>query len=547
MKDQNLHPSHPLSRTNSNSNNNRHRSTISLASTFSEQSSRSDPSSRSSRAFSTSAQSSTTYDDDEPAATHPLSQMGAGRFWAPRERKLPKFSLQQARDKVRMPRDFRWSDPNKPQQPQSPKMVVPERDRVAEAREWIETQCLTAGFGDLDLGRPPSPTLSSKKSSFSLAPSSRRESAISSNRTSDIPPSAEDLQTRIDVLSERIAERERKIKMRQHLERLQAEDEVHGIHPPHRAPSIEVIAEKLNADQYRIVPVELDSHVVTNLGTLEEAEEKEEDLPRYSNPNGVSIMDFKDYQPPPPPHPALSTYRLLEPEEAEQIVRSRSNSLTPRPPTQGNEQPATSPVVMLDYQIKVPPEEETNSERSRLLGRPSLHQRALSAPGNRPIPEPPSFHHGGRGRSVSIDTRVLSPTEDSPSSSTTTGDGSTSTAATTPCEDVKSQYLTVESARSTPPPISSAPATPLVYCNDPIALPPQDYPTEESSLFSELESLAGARRLKPRSSMSNIQRNLSHASQAPMPVRNTTTTTKSKRDSYMAGRAPIPAIPPWPK
>ena len=136
---------------------------------------------------------------------HPLSQMGAGRFWAHRERRQSRFSLQQARERMRLPKDLRWSEPNKPRETRSPPCLN-DRDRVAEAREWIENQCATAGFGDLDLGRPPSPPLSSKKSSISLAPSAMTQSTAESN--TDAPPSAEDLQTRIDALSERIAERE---------------------------------------------------------------------------------------------------------------------------------------------------------------------------------------------------------------------------------------------------------------------------------------------------------------------------------------------------
>ncbi|KAG7006706.1 hypothetical protein G7Y79_00013g034780 [Physcia stellaris] len=188
--------------------------------------------------------------------------MGAGRFWAPRERCQTRSSFQQVRDRIRLPKDLRWSEPTKSQQPISAN--APDRDRVAEAREWIENQCATAGFGDLDLGKPPSPPLSSRKSSISLAPSVMTQSTAAGLQERDVPTSPKDLQTRIDVLSEKIAERERKIRTRQQLERLQAEEDGHSV----RAPSIEVHPERREQEPVGSTGVELDSSLVTNLTIL---------------------------------------------------------------------------------------------------------------------------------------------------------------------------------------------------------------------------------------------------------------------------------------
>ena len=169
-----------------------------------------------------------------------------------------------------------------------------------------------------------------------------------------------------------------------------------------------------------------------------------------------------------------------------------------------------------------------------------MHQRTLSAPGDRPTEPTPDVQNAVRGRSVSIDTRNLTPTAQSSTSSTaTTWD--ISTAATTPAEDINPNFLSASSSRSPLLPPKSAPTTPIVYCSDPIALSPTEHPSENSSLFSDLENLAGAYRIKPRSSMSNLQRNISHSSQAPIPV--SSTTTKSQRYNYLEGQAPMPAIP----
>lgn len=527
-------PHSSLLRSRSDGQNCPHRSTISLASTFSEHSTHSAPSARSNRTLSSSVQSLAPEDySDEQPPIHPLSQMGAGRFWAPRERRQSRFSFQQARERIKLPKDLRWSESTKSQQPMS--NYPSDRDRVAEAREWIENQCATAGFGDLDLGKPPSPPTSSRKSSMSFAPSVMTQSTAASLQEPNDPTSPRDLQTRIDVLSDRIAERERKIRNRQQLERLQAEEDGHSV----RAPSIEVIAEKRERGPVEGTGVELDSRSMTNLGILEEVDDKDE-LPAYSNPNGVSIVDYKMYRPPAPPPPAFSTYHLVEPGQTEDLARSRNDSLTPKPYLQGHEEQNGTPAVVLDPGMRASPPESTNL---RPPYRPIMHQRTLSAPGDRPTDTASDFQNAGRGRSVSIDVRNLSPTAQSSTSSTaTTWD--ISTAATTPAEDINPNFLSASSARSPPPPLKSVPTTPLVYCSDPIALSPTEYPSEDSSLFSDLESLAGAHRIKPRSSMSNLQRNLSRASQAPIPVSNTT--TNNQRYSYLAGQAPMPAIPALP-
>ena len=515
MIEPNLHPS--LLRSRSDGQNCSHRSTISLASTFSEHSTHSAPSSQSSRTLSSSVQSLAPEDhNDEQSPTHPLSQMGAGRFWAPRERCQTRSSFQQVRDRIRLPKDLRWSEPTKSQQPISAN--APDRDRVAEAREWIENQCATAGFGDLDLGKPPSPPLSSRKSSISLAPSVMTQSTAAGLQERDVPMSPTNLQTRIDVLSEKIAERERKIGTRQQLERLQAEEDGHSV----RAPSIEVHPERRVQEPVGSTGVELDSSLVTNLTILGEADDKDE-LPAYSNPNGVSVFDYKIYRPPPPHHPAFSTYQLVEPGQMESLDRSRSGSLTPKPYLHGYEEQNSTPAVIPDPGTRGSPPE---SLHLRPPYRPIIHQRTLSAPGDRPTQTTQDFQNAGRGRSVSIDTRNLSPTAQSSTSSTaTTWD--TSTAATTPAEDSDPNFLSASSARPPLPPPKSAPTTPIVYCSDPIALSPTEHPSEESSLFSDLENLAGAYRIKPRRSMSNLQRNISHASQAPIPVGSST--TKSQR------------------
>ena len=457
--------------------------------------------------------------------------MGAGRFWAAHERRQPRFSLQQARERIRLPKDLRRSEPAKPQQ--SAAFRSSDRDRVAEAREWIETQCATAGFGDLDLGKPPSPPLSSKKSSISLAPSIKTQSTAAIVPDPDAPSSAEDLQIRIDVLSERIAERERKIRTRQQLERLQAEEEGYAV----RTPSIEVISQKTEQDPLKNTQIERDPHSTTNLRILEETESQDE-LPAYSNPNGVSIAEYKNYRPPTPPHPAFSSYQLIEPGQMDVLDRARSQSLTPKPYLHGPEGPRGNPDVRVDDALRAAPEGATTLKPPH---RPT-HQRTLSAPGDRAAQPAVDSQQSGRGRSVSIDTRNLSPTANSPiSSAVTTWDSST--AATTPSEDVKNTFLSVSSARSPPPPIT-VPTTPIVYCDDPIALSPTEHPSEDFSLFSDLESLAGAYRIKPRSSMSNIRRNLSHASQAPIPVSNAS--LKGQETSYLAGQASMPAIAAWP-
>lgn len=520
---QNPHSS--LLRSRSDGQNHPHRSTVSLVSTFSEHTTTSAPSPRSSRRFSSSTNSVTPDEyNDEPSPTHPLSQMGAGRFWAPRERRQPRFSFQQAREKIKLPKDIRWSEPNEPQQAGLPRSS--DRDRVAEARVWIESQCATAGFGNLDLGKLPSSPLSSKKSSISLAPSVMTQSTATTVPETEIPTSAEDLQTRIDVLNDGIAERERRIRTRQQLERLQAEYESQRL----QAPSIEVIFDKAEHKPSESTLIELDSRSVTNLSILEETEDKE-GLPAYSNPLGIAVMDYKSYRPPPPPHPAFSSYQLVEPGHTEGLDRSRNDSLTPKPYAHDSAEPVTTPVVMT-------PPEETRDLKSQY--RPIMHQRTLSAPGDRPAQIPSEQPNCGRGRSVSIATGNLSPTPNSSiSSSATTWDPST--AATTPSEDLKNTFLSVSSARSPPPAPVSVPTTPIEYCSDPIALSPTEHPSEDISLFEDLESLAGAYRIKPRSSMSNLQRNLSH--QAPIPVRNPT--TKSQRMSYMAGQAPIPDLPEW--
>ena len=530
MIGQNPPPS--LLRSRSDPESHPHQSTISIASTFSDHSTSSAPSSRSSRAFSSSVQSLASDEyNDEPSPTHPLSQMGAGRFWAARERRQPRFSLQQARERIRLPKDLRWSEPTKPQQPVAFRST--DRDRVAEAREWIETQCATAGFGDLDLGKPPSPPLSSKKSSISLTPSIMAQNTTASAQDPDAPSSAEDLQMRIDVLSERIAERERKIRTRQQLERLQAEEEGHAL----RAPSVEVISEKTEQDPLKSTQIELDPHRATNLSILEEIEAQDE-LPAYSNPSGVSIAEYKSYRPPTPPHPAFSSYQLIEPGQMDILARSRSESLTPKPYLHGPEERPNNPGVRVDEALRAAPEGATSLKPPN---RP-VHQRTLSAPGDRAAQLAADYQQSGRGRSVSIDTRNLNPTAYSPiSSAATTWDSST--AATTPSEDANNTFLSVSSARSPPPPIS-VPTTPIVYCSDPIALSPTEHPSEDTSLFSDLESLAGAYRIKPRSSMSNIRRNLSHASQAPIPVMNAT--TRSQGTSYLAGQASMAVMPAWP-
>ena len=459
--------------------------------------------------------------------------MGAGRFWAARERRQPRFSLQQARERIRLPKDLRRSEPTKPQQSVASRSS--DRDRVAEAREWIETQCATAGFGDLDLGKPPSPPLSSKKSSISLTPSVTTQNTTASFQDPDAPTSAEELQVRIDALSERIAERERKIRTRRQLERLQAEEEGYAV----QAPPVEVIPEKPEQGPLKSTQIELDSYSATNLSILEETEFQDE-LPAYSNPNGVSIADYKNYRPPTPPHPAFSSYQLVEPGEMDILDRSRSESLTPKPYLRGPEAPPNNRDVRVAEGLKAAPE---GAASLKPPNRP-IHQRTLSAPGNRAAQPAVDYEHGGRGRSVSIDTRNLSPTAYSPiSSAATTWDSST--AATTPSEDAKTNFLSVRSARSPPPPSISVPATPIVYCTDPIALSPTEHPSDDSSLFSDLESLAGAYRIKPRSSMSNLRRNVSHASQAPIPVR-TATTTRDQGTSYLAGQASMPVIPGWP-
>ena len=456
--------------------------------------------------------------------------MGAGRFWAPRERRQTRSSFQQVRDRIRLPKDLRWSEPTKNQQPIS--ACSSDRDRVAEAREWIESQCATAGFGDLDLGRPPSPLLSSRKSSISLAPSVMTQSTAASVQEPNVPTSPEDLQTRIDVLSDKIAERERRIRTRQQLERLQAEEDRNSV----RAPSIEVIPEKREQEQVGGTGVELDSRSATNLAILEEVDDKDE-LPAYSNPNCVSIVDYKIYRPPPPHHPAFSTYQLVEPGQTESLDRSRSDSFTPKPYLQSHQEQSRTPTVLLDPGTRASPPESNNL---RPPYRPIMHQRTLSAPGDRPTQPTPDFQNAVRGRSVSIDTRNLTPTAQSSTSSTaTTWD--ISTAATTPAEDINPNFLSASSSRSPLLPPKSAPTTPIVYCSDPIALSPTEHPSENPSMFSDLENLAGAFRIKPRSSMSNLQRNISHASQAPIPV--SSTTTKSQRYNYLEGQAPMPAIP----
>ncbi|KAL8784637.1 MAG: hypothetical protein Q9195_008966 [Heterodermia aff. obscurata] len=458
--------------------------------------------------------------------------MGAGRFWAARERRQPRFSLQQARERIRLPKDLRRSEPTKPQ----PSLAFrsSDRDRVAEAREWIETQCATAGFGDLDLGKPPSHPLSSKTSSISLTPSIMTQNTTVTIQDPDAPTSAEDLQMRIDVLTERIADRERKIRTRQQLERLQAEEEGYAL----RGPSVEVIPEKTEQDPLKSTQIELDSHSAINLSILEETEAQDE-LPAYSNPNGVSIAEYKNYRPPTPPHPAFSSYQLIEPGQMDILDRSRSASLTPKPYLHGPEGPLKSPDMRVDEALRTVPE---GAKSLKPPNRP-IHQRTLSAPGDRAAQPAADFQQGGRGRSVSIDTRNLSPTGYSPiSSAVTTWDSST--AATTPSEDVKNTSLSVSSARSPPPPPITVPTTPIVYCDDPIALSPTEHPSEDLSLFSDLESLAGAYRIRPRSSMSNLQRNLSHASQAPIPV--SSITSKGQGTSYLAGQASRPVIPAWP-
>ena len=470
--------------------------------------------------------------NDEPSPTHPLSQMGAGRFWAARERRQPRFSLQQARERIRLPKDLRRSEPTKPQQPVAFRST--DRDRVAEAREWIETQCATAGFGDLDLGKPPSPPLSSKKSSISLAPSIMTRDSTASVQDPDAPTSAEDLQMRIDVLSERISERERKIRTRQQLERLQAEEEGYAV----RAPSVEVISENPEKGPLKSTQLELEPHHAPSLNILEELE-GQDGLPAYSNPNGVSIADYKNYRPPTPPHPAFSTYQLIEPGQMDILDRSRSESLTPKPHLHGPGAPPSNPDLRAGGALRAAPEGVTSLKPPN---RP-IHQRTLSAPGDRAAQPAADYQQGARGRSVSIDTRNLGPTVYSPISSAATTWGS-STAATTPSEETKTTFLSVSSARSPPPPPISVPTTPIVYCDDPIALSPTEHPSDDSSLFSDLESLAGAYRIKPRSSMSNIRRNVSHASQAPIPIRNPT--VKGQGTSYLAGQASTPVIPAWP-
>ena len=524
-----------LLRSRSDSESHPHRSTISIASTFSDHSTNSAPSSRSSRAFSSSVQSLASDDyNDEPSPTHPLSQMGAGRFWATRERRQPRFSLQQARERIRLPKDFRRSEPAKPQQPVA--LRSSDRDRVAEAREWIETQCATAGFGDLDLGKPPSPPLSSKKSSISLASSIMTQSATASIQESDAPTSAEDLQMRIDVLSDRIAERERKIRTREQLERVQAEEE--GYAP--RVPSVEVISERMEQDPLKSIQIEMDSRSAINPSILEETEDQDE-LPAYSNPSSVSVADYKKYRPPTPPHPAFSSYQLIEPGQMDILDRSRSESLTPKPYLHRPEGTPNSSDMRVNEAFRAAPEGATSLKPPN---RPN-HQRTLSAPADRPGQLAVDSQQSGRGRSVSIDTRNISPTAYSPiSSAVTTWDSST--AETTPAEDVKNMFLSASSARSPPPPPPpiTVPTTPIVYCDDPIALSPTEHPSDDLSLFSDLESLAGAYRIKPRSSMSNIRRNVSHASQAPIPVSNAT--LQGQGTSYLAGRASTPAMPAWP-
>lgn len=123
---------------------------------------------------------------------------------------------------------------------------------------------MTAGFGDLYLGKPPSPSMSGRKRSVSVAPDSRMEDTIASSRVCEPPTSSQDLQTRIEMLGERIAERERKIRTRQTLERLKREEEKQSL----RAPPVEITVEKTAPDGGLSMLVELDSHLIPNPGGL---------------------------------------------------------------------------------------------------------------------------------------------------------------------------------------------------------------------------------------------------------------------------------------
>ena len=400
---------------------------------------------------------------------------------------------------------------------------------------------MTAGFGDLDLSKPPSPGLSSRKSSMSPAQSLGTESIVVSDQIDDNATLAQDLQFRIDVLSERIAERERKIRTRQQLEMLQAEEAEQII----RVPPFKMNVQESTPDSGASV-VELDSRSISNMGVMEEIKEHDDELPSYSDIGDMPVDDLKDCRPPSQQHPAFSFQQLVEPIQMEILDHSRNDSLTPRPASHGPEAPATAPESMLSRDIHTPSANKKDIERLALPTRLITHQRTLSAPGDRPG-QPASEHHpSGRGRSVSIDTRNLSPTISSPVSSTATSCDAFSTAATTPSENTKAS-LTVEPTRPPPPPPQppSVPVTPFVYCSDPIALSPEEHPSDDSSLFSELENFAGAYRIKPRASMTNLNRNLSHASQAPIPIRSST--AKGQRDSYMVSEVPVPTASYWAK
>ena len=401
---------------------------------------------------------------------------------------------------------------------------------------------MTAGFGDLDLSKPPSPGLSSRKSSISVAPSLRTENVVARKQDDDYATSAQDLQSRIDVLTERIAERERKIRTRQHLERLQAEE----AEQENWVPPFKINVQEDTSDR-AVSVVELDSRSIPNIGVKEEIKENDDELPRYSEIGDVYVDDVKDYRPPPPPHPAFSFHQLVEPTQMESLDRSRSDSRTPRPAVHGPEAPATAPESVLGRDVYLPSDVKKHIELLELPNRPSVHQRTLSAPGDRPGQPAPAYHTSGRGRSVSIDTRNLSPTISSPVSSTATSCDALSTAATTPSDNTKASSLTVEPTRSPPPPPQSPSEsiTPVVYCSDPIALSPEEHPSDDLSLFSELENFAGAYRIKPRASMTNLNRNFSHASQAPIPIKSPV--SEGQRDSYTVRKAPIPAASSWAK
>lgn len=401
---------------------------------------------------------------------------------------------------------------------------------------------MTAGFGDLDLSKPPSPSSSSRKSSISLVPNLRTENIIASKRDDDIAKSAQDLQSRINVLSERIAERERKIRTRQQLEMLQTEEVDQII----RVPPFKMSVQESTPDSVVSV-VELDSRSIPNMGIMEEIGENDDELPKYSETCDVSVEDRKDYRSPPLLHPAFSFHQPVKPSQTESLDRSRSGSLTPRTASQGPETPANEPVSMLGRAINIATDDNKDIVRLGLPNRPIIHQRTLSAPGDRPGQPASAYHTGGRGRCVSIDTRNLSPTISSPVSSTGTSCDAISTAATTPSENTKASFLTAEPTRPPPPPPQppSVPITPFVYCSDPIALSPEEHPSDDSSLFSELENFAGAYRIKPRASMTNLNRNFSHASQAPIPVRSAT--GKGQRGSYTVSKASIPTVSYWTK